>query len=120
MNNKIYNILFESKLNPGRMGLLSLPASDSEQALQNGLAYINKQLGDFGWVPKLTTIVMIDTYQPPVVADAPVGVSMEVDKDKNFFLKTILDNKDEKLLESSKAYLTENEIKYIKNKWESK
>lgn len=115
MNNKIYNILFESKLNPGRMGLISIPAVDSETALQSGLIYINQQLGDFGWQPKLTTLIVIETPLQPVIS--PV---VEVEKDKNFLLKCILDNKDEELLKVATKYLMHNEVKYIQKQWESK
>ncbi len=116
MNNKIYNILFESKLNPGRMGLISIPAEDSGQALHNSLIHINQQLGDFGWQPKLTTIIILDIPpQQPVVSSV-----IEVEKDKNFLLKCILDNKDEELLKVATKYLMNNEVKYIQEQWKSK
>lgn len=103
---QVYSILLFSKLQAGRQNLCSVVADTGEEALQKVIAITIEQFGDLAWTPLVTNIVIIEDE----VKEEPV------DKDKNWLMKQILDNKDGSLLTASERYLTDSERLYITDK----
>ncbi len=99
--NKIYSIAFESKIEPKRLALFTAVAGSSSEVYKLAIETLTKDNADLIWEPKMTT-----TSELPVI----------VDKDKNFMLNCIVTNKDVKLFEVGKKYLTGFEVKFIEEK----
>jgi len=100
MEYKLYSIAYKSKLK-NKKALYTIPALNSQDAYKAGIESLIKENGDLIWEADMMTI-----------SELP---QMEVKKDKNYFLKCIVDNKDKELFTAGKKYLSDNEIKYVES-----
>ena len=104
-------MVFESQLNPGRLALVSTKEETSEQAYISALEMTKKTYGDLLWMPKLATTIDIDTS-----SGTTSTITKEVDFDKNWAMKTIIDRKDLLLFNAMTPYLSEPERKLLEEK----
>lgn len=107
---KIYSILLVAKLQLGRMTLWTGLAESGEEALTTATETANRIYGDLAWAPMLTNIMDIKIEIP---TQSPLPV---FDKDKNWILSTIIENKDIGLFSAMEKYLTLPEKKLINDK----
>ena len=108
---KVFSILFSSQLQPGKQSLISVACNTSEEAYAAATETVKKSYGDFLWTPTLATI--IDSKVNGVDA---VTVAEPIKEDKNWLLKTIVDNKDKTLFMAAERYMSQPEISFIKDK----
>lgn len=106
---KVFSILYESRLNPGRISLFTAVAETGEEASRMGLDACNAQFGEILWEPRLANNITIGTLESPVKTQ-----ELTIEHDKNWLMKTILDSKDKKLFKAVRSYLSENEVTLIK------
>lgn len=104
---KIFSICLVAKLQLGRQSLWTGVAESGEEALKIATEQATLAYGDLAWTALMTNIVelKIEAPQTPIF-----------DKDKNWVLSTIIDNKDIGLFSAMEKYLTMPEKMFINDK----
>jgi len=103
---KVISVAYQAMKSPGRMALfITKNADNKDAAISEGNLAVIKKEGDLDWKEVL-------------VSQLDLGdIDIETEKQsKNWLLKTIIDNKDKKLMKYSEKYLTEPERKFISAK----
>lgn len=102
---KVISVTYQSVKIPSKIAMYTTAKQeDKESAIAAGLLEVNAKEGDLDWRALLSN--QID-----------VSVDLEKEKQsKNWLLSTIISNKDKSLLRSAKKYLTDPELKLIKDK----
>ena len=109
---KVYSILFEAKLVPGKISLFTGLCKDSDEALQLGTTLCIQQYGDLLWTPRVANNLDV---KPIKTADnqAKMTEAAPLNYDKNWVMKTIIDSKDINLFNAMRGHLSENEVNYL-------
>ena len=104
---KVFSLTFNSKSDSkSRVIYLYSKESDIHEVIKKSIDEIYSLLHEIG-------------LKIEIVAEFEIVDSQKFDESnmsKNFLLKTIINNGDGKLFNSSKKYLTDSEIEYIKHK----
>lgn len=109
---KVFSTAFQSSLDPTKMAMYSVMADNANTASQIGYNRLLKEQGNLNWIPIMAVEVDIDNPEKvKIVEKQPRMVET-----KNWLLNIIVKNKDRKLFNISKKYLTRQEILFIKSK----
>ena len=109
---KVFSTAFQSSLDPTRMAMYSVVANDADDAKKIGWDRLIKEQGNLNWIPIMAVAVDIDSKEKAKIAD----ITTKLVETKNWLLNLIVKNKDRKLFNSSKKYLTNPEVLFIKSK----
>lgn len=111
----VYSILFTSKQEPGKVAMCTHLTDQTNRSviISTALSFIEKTKGDKDWVFKEMSGISINT---PVKPKATNNEMLDISLDKNFLLKSIVDNKDKGLYASAQKYLSPVHCKYIESK----
>ncbi len=108
---KVFSILFEAALNPGKIMLVSVVCETSEEALKHGVNECLKAHGDLLWSPRVANNINVNpigTVEPHTQIAEPAK-----DLDKNWVMTQIIEKKDINLFTAMKPYMSENEVKLV-------
>ena len=106
---KVYSIYYQSSLYPEKVALGSIIAEDQYKASSMGMEELTKQQGNLNWNIKLINSIDLNNVKIPIKEEP-------IKETKNWIIKTIIDNKDKKLKNAVKKYLTQNELLFINDK----
>ena len=102
----IYSIVYKSNgISPEKYAQYMLMTEKPDDAINAGMIHCIEQLGNFGWQPYMVGKLEIKDFTP--------GREL----DKNFLMKTIIDNKDGILFGAAAQYLTKAEVEFINSKF---
>lgn len=115
---KIFSITFQSLSKPERLAMYSAVANTIEEAYTVGMQKLISEQGDLMWRPIMQIILNLD-----IKSDIPLEDSHKISEmtevmteTSSWIMKTIIDNKDISLYDSSKKYLSKPEQLFIEEK----
>ena len=114
---KVFSILFESKLNPGRISLFTSACENSEEALAQGEKSCIDNFGDLLWSPRLANNITINAI--PLVENKDKTKDITASYDKNWVMGKIIETKDINLFNAMRGYMSENEVRLVQEKLNS-
>lgn len=109
---KVFSTAFQSSLDPTKMAMYSVLANNAITASQIGYDRLIKEQGNLNWIPIMAVAVDVESPETVKIAEKTPKLS----ETKNWLLNIIAKNKDRKLFNASKKYLTNPEILFIKSK----